>query len=331
MENVKIVVIGGGTGSFTLLSGLKKYFKDLTALVTMADDGGSTGVLRDELGVLPPGDVRQCLVALSDSLKVRDLFNYRFDEGSFEGHSFGNLFLSALEKQTGSFAEGVKTAEELLNIQGRVLPITLDDVVLSMRDGIKKTTGESTISKTSFSKKRPKIWLETRWGKEPKLNPEAKEAINRADIIVIAPGNIYSSLAPSLTMRGVGEALSKSKAKKVYITNLMTKPGQTDGFSVQDFAHELERLAGTKFLTHILYNTNQPGKNLLKKYAQDKELPVEFDQSARKKLRYRLIGADLLADKIWHNPNKRDPIKRTLIRHDPNKVAWEIMRIFFMG
>jgi uncharacterized cofD-like protein len=262
---------------------------------------------------------------------VRDLFNYRFDEGSFKGHSFGNLFLSALEKQTGSFAEGVKVAEEMLNTSGRVLPVTLDDAVLSMRDGIKKTTGESSISKTRFTTKRPKIWLETRWGKEPKLNPEAKEAISQADIIVIAPGNIYSSLAPVLTMRGVGEALSKSKAKKVYITNLVTKPGQTDGFSAQDFAHEIERLTGTKFLTHILYNTNKPDKRLLKKYAQDKELPVEFDQSARKKLRYRLIGADLLADQIWQNPSKRDPLKRTLIRHDPNKVAWEIMRILFVG
>ena len=129
----KIVVIGGGTGSFTLLSGLKHYAKDVTALVNMADDGGSTGLLRDELGVLPPGDVRQCLVALSNSPKVRELFSYRFDNGSLKGHAFGNLFLTALEKMTGSFAEAIDVADEVLNVRGRVIPVTLDNVHLIMR------------------------------------------------------------------------------------------------------------------------------------------------------------------------------------------------------
>lgn len=156
----KIVVIGGGTGSFTVLTGLKHYVSHITALVNMADDGGSTGILRDELGALPPGDVRQCLVALSDSPKVRDLFNYRFEEGSLKGHAFGNLFLSALEKMTGNFAEGVELASEVLNITGRVEPITLDNVTLCAegRDGT-CVRGEFTIAHHELAE-RPRIWLD---------------------------------------------------------------------------------------------------------------------------------------------------------------------------
>jgi len=174
----KFVMIGGGTGSFTLLSGLKQYVQDITALVCMADDGGSTGLLRDELGVLPPGDVRQCLVALSDSPKVRDLFNYRFEEGTLAGHSFGNLFLTALEKMTGSFAEAVELASSVLDISGQVEPITLSDVMLCMSTPEdKKIKGEHKIVNKRFKGKKPKLWL------EPKamLKPKAKEAILNAD------------------------------------------------------------------------------------------------------------------------------------------------------
>ena len=247
VSGAKIVVIGGGTGSFTLLQGIKRYTKDVTALVNMADDGGSTGQLRDELGVLPPGDVRQCLVALSDSPKVRDLFNYRFDEGSLKGHAFGNLFMAALEKMTGSFAEAVELAGNVLNIEGKVEPVTLTDVTLCAegKDG-QPVKGEFTIAHQELAP-RPNIWLEP----EAVANPRAIQAILEADLVVIAPGNLYGSLAPALVIEGVRQALHKTKAKCVYVCNLVSKPGPTDGFSVMDFASEIERLAGGEFLESV--------------------------------------------------------------------------------
>ncbi|MDR1969962.1 MAG: YvcK family protein, partial [Candidatus Nomurabacteria bacterium] len=245
----KIVVIGGGTGSFVVLSGLKNYTNDLTALVSMVDDGGSAGVLRDELGVLPPGDVRQCLVALSRSPRVRDLFNYRFDEGTFSGHSFGNLFLAATEKMTGSFRAGVALASEILNVTGRVEPISTNQVTLFLGDGKKVLRGEDTVDNGKFAP-RPKIWMEPK----PKVNPMAIEAIERADVVVVAPGSLYESLGTVLITPGVAEALTTSQAKIVYICNLVNKLGQTDDFCVHDYATELERLAGRPFIDYVIYN-----------------------------------------------------------------------------
>ncbi len=323
----KIVVIGGGTGSFSVLSGLKNYAKNITALVNMADDGGSTGVLRDELGVLPPGDVRQCLVALSQSPRVRELFNYRFDEGSLKGHAFGNLFLTALEKMTGSFADGVDVAGEVLKIDGKVLPITLDAVTLCLHDGQTSERGQFAMAHSKFAKKRPRVWLDP----VPTLNPLAKTAISEADLIVVAPGNLYGSLAPTLVVPGVGEALAKTSAKCVYICNLVTKPGQTDHFAVHDFASEVERLAGAEFLDYVIYNTNQPGKKLLERYAKAGELPVAIAERKFKTAHYRVKKGDLLATEIWSDSQAADPIgdARTYIRHDPDKLARQIMRVYF--
>ncbi len=325
--DLKIAVIGGGTGSFTLLSGLKEYTSSLTALVNMADDGGSTGLLRDELGVLPPGDVRQCLVALSDAPKLRDLFNYRFEEGSLKGHAFGNLFLTALEKMTGDFAEGVEVAAEVLNISGRVDPITLTNVTLMMKTKSHgEVKGEFLIGESDLGGERPEMWLEPEAG----LNPKAQTAIKEADIVVIAPGNLYGSLAPALIVPGVGEALAASKALKVYICNLVTKPGQTDGYSVSDFASEIERLAGRDFLDAVVFNTRQPDKNLLKKYAGAGELAVAYDMAKLENASYQAFGADLLAGTIWENTSKSDPMAaaRTLIRHDPIVTARSIIELY---
>lgn len=322
------VVIGGGTGSFTLLNGLKSYASNVTALVNMADDGGSTGQLRDEFGVLPPGDVRQCLVALSDSPKVRDLFNYRFEEGALEGHAFGNLFLTALEKMTGSFAEAVELASEVLNVSGKVEPITLTDVTLCSE------TEEGTIIKgqanneaADYHSQKIKLWLEPK----AELNPKALAAIQDADVIVVAPGNLYTSLAPALIVPGLGRALKESKAKKVYVSNLVTKPGQTDGYKVDTFAAEIERLAGEQFLTHVVYNTNPPSADLLDKYAKDGEFPVAVDEKELAKAHYRTRGVDLLASEVWNGGSQHDPLAhtRTYIRHDSDKIARQIMRIHF--
>ena len=324
-DQIKIAVIGGGTGSFTLLSALKNHTKQIAALVNMADDGGSTGQLRDEMGTLPPGDIRQCLVALSKAPEVRDLFNYRFEEGSLKGHAFGNLFLTALEKMTGDFVSGVELASKILNITGRVEPITLDDVrlVAKFSDG-REEVGEFNIGELDFAGVRPELRLEP----NAQANPVAIQAIEEADVVVIAPGNIYGSLAPALIVDGVAEALAKTSALKIYVSNLATKPNQTDGFTVGDFADELERLSGTKFIDVVLYNTEKPSDDLLKRYAKAGEKAVEvgkLDQSRH----YKTVGAPIIAGTIWSS-QVADPIaaSRTLIRHDSVAVAQCIIDLY---
>ena len=329
LMGINIVVIGGGTGSFTLLSGLKNYTHNITALVNMVDDGGSTGQLRDELGVLPAGDVRQCLVALSTSPKVRDLFNYRFDEGSMKGHAFGNLFMAALEKMTGNFTEAVKVAGEVLNIRGRVEPITFDNITLVTRlsDGTVVRGQHEAESLIIPVGERP--WLDL----EPtaRINPQARQAILNADLVVIAPGLLYGSLAPALLVSGVTRALAETKAKKVYVCNLVNKPGQTDEFTVADYASEIERFAGVK-LDHVLYNNHRPSQELIDRYAKDGELLVEWNKEELKKKHFYASGKRLIADEVWENTNAAsDPLaaQRSLIRHDADRVARELMRIYF--
>ena len=327
ITGVKIVVIGGGTGSFTLLQGVKRYAKHVTALVNMADDGGSTGQLRDELGVLPPGDVRQCLVALSDSPKVRDLFNYRFDEGSLKGHAFGNLFLTALEKMTGSFGEAVELAGRVLNIEGRVEPVTLSDVTLCVEgvDG-RPVKGQFTIAHQEIAK-RPKIWLEP----TAVANPAAVRAILRADLVVVAPGNLYGSLAPVLVIDGIRRALHETRAKCVYVCNLVTKPGPTDGFTVKDFASEIERLAGSEFLDYVVFNNDEPSPELMEKYAHGGELVVKYDLNELRRQHYEFRGVPILAKQAWTGAQASDPIAsaRSFIRHDSDAVARQLMRLYF--
>ncbi len=327
-EEIKIAVIGGGTGSFTLLSSLKDYTTQIAALVNMADDGGSTGQLRDELGVLPPGDVRQCLVALSHSPEIRELFNYRFDSGALKGHAFGNLFLTALEKMKGDFAEGINLASQILNVTGSVEPITLENITLAMEDAKGEVCkGEFQISDKDFATCRPKMWLEP---KTAKANPRALGAIANADMIVIAPGNLYGSLAPALLVDGIGQALKNSKALKVYVSNLMTKPGQTDGFSVTDYANEIERIAGTEFLDVVLFNTERPTEKLIQKYAKEGERPVEYDEQLLIEQPYAAVGAKLISSEIWQPTSKADPIasSRTLIRHDSETVARALIDLY---
>jgi uncharacterized cofD-like protein len=326
-HGANIVVIGGGTGSFTLLQGLKNYTGNITALVNMADDGGSTGQLRDELGVLPPGDVRQCLVALSAAPQVRDLFNYRFEEGSLKGHAFGNLFLTALEKMSGNFAEAVELAGSVLKITGQVEPITLSNVKLCAEgaDG-KPIIGECNIGEAEL-KPRPKIWLEP----EANANPAAVRAIMDADMVVIAPGNLYGSLAPALVIEGVQRALRRTKAKCVYVANLVTKPGPTDGFTVKDFADEIERLGGSKFLDYVVFNNDTPSKELMERYAHEGEYAVAFDIDELKKQHYQFRGVPILAKNAWDGAQSSDPLaaSRSFIRHDSDAVARQLMRIYF--
>lgn len=326
-EGAKFVVIGGGTGSFTLLTGLRRYVRDITALVNMADDGGSTGQLRDELGVLPPGDVRQCLVALSNSPKARDLFNHRFSEGTLKGHAFGNLFLAALEDMSGSFADAVELASEVLNITGRVEPVTLTNTTLCSEGSDGKPIRGQFVAAHQELASRPKIWLEP----EAEANPDAVKAILNADVVVIAPGNLYGSLAPALVVPGIGDALVKTAAKRVYVSNLVTKPGPTQGYKVHDFADEIERLAGYEFLDYVLYNTEMPSDELMSRYAHSGEFGVEIEEAAMKARHYRAKGADLLAKKVWTGAQSSDPLAgvRSYIRHNADSVARQLMRVYF--
>ncbi len=328
LNEVKIAVIGGGTGSFTMLSALKKYTSQIAAIVSMADDGGSTGVLRDELGTLPPGDVRQCLVALSDSPKVRDLFEYRFDAGTFSGHSFGNVLLTALEKITGDFSQAVETASDILRIRGVVIPATLDNVRLKMEWEEKSVVlhGERVIDAEYFKQDPRKARLSLT--PSAIANPMALKAIQQADIIVIAPGDLYTSLGPLLVIDGIGDALRRSKAKKIYVSNLVSKHGQTDGFTVGDHASEIERFAGLPFLDAVLYNKQQPSIEIAERYEQEKGYVTKVDEENLTAQHYKAIGGDFLGSMAEASGADTLIGKRSLIRHDADAVAKEILRVY---
>lgn len=327
-DDIKIAVIGGGTGSFTLLSSLRERTTKIAAIVNMADDGGSTGVLRDELGALPPGDVRQCLVALSDSPKIRDLFNYRFEEGTFAGHSFGNLFLSTLEKTTGSFAEAVDTAGEILRVNGTVIPATLDNVRLKMEwPGSSVTLHGERVIDADYFKNDPRK-AELSLVPEATVNPMAISAIEQADLIVIAPGDLYTSLGPLLVIDGIGEALRTTAAKVVYVCNLVTKDGQTNGFTVSDHAAEIERFGGGDFLDAVLYNKQQPSHEILERYHDENAFLVEIDGESLDRQAYHSVGGDFLGDMAVPSPTDSIlPVTRSLIRHNSDALARRLLSI----
>ncbi|MEK7549862.1 MAG: gluconeogenesis factor YvcK family protein [Patescibacteria group bacterium] len=328
----KVVTIGGGTGSFMLLSGLRKYPIELSAIVSMADDGGSTGVLRDELGVLPPGDVRQCLVALSESSDIlRDLMNYRFANGGLSGHSFGNLFLSALEKITGSFSEGVLEASKILNVKGEVIPVTATDTSLKVKlaDGT-VLSGEHEIN---TSKLIGKIGIKRAFlAPQAKANKKAIEKILSADLIVIGPGNHYCSILPNLLVEGIPEAILKSKAKVVYNCNLSNKRGHTDGFSLDDYVDEINGFLGGDRIDFVTFNTKKASEALVKRYKQKDGGLVTFEEEDRARRGYRVIRADLLSRiKTKHDPSDKISAERSFIRHDGERLAKVLIMLLELG
>ncbi len=312
-----IVVIGGGTGTFGLLSGLKDRTPHLTALVSMADDGGSTGMLRDEYDVLPPGDIRKALIALARTPQMRNLFDYRFSDGGLAGHSFGNLFLSTVEKMSDNFAHAVQLAGTLLNIQGQVLPITLDKVTLALHDGDRTIRGEAKLSRgVTLQNPRPTVQLEP----QAHITAEAKAAILDADAVVIAPGSLYSSLAAALVVDGVADALAASRAKKIFVCNLVSEHGQTDGFDVRDYAAEIERFLDNKVkLDYVLYNTHEPNPDLLQRYESEDRTWVSFDRAKLQHTHFTAVGDNFLSPTNGGS--------RTLIRHDSDKVADTLLQI----
>lgn len=314
----RIVVIGGGTGNFAVLRGLKQFSVELTAIVSMADDGGSTGILRDELGVLPPGDVRQCLVALSNSSSLmRSLMNYRFENGGLGGHSFGNLLLSALEKVTGSFEKAVEEMGQILLIRGKVIPVTNHHVRLRMiLNNRKILEGEKEIYLSQeIDQGYKSIYLEP----YSEANPHAIEEINKADLIVLGPGGFHTSLIPNLLVSGISEALLAARGKKIFVVNLMNRKGQTTDFKAGNYLSELIPYIGDDVFDYILVNSQSPPGELLDIYAEEGTL-VENDLEGD-----RVITAPFLGD-LKEGP-KMDLIKRSLIRHDPDKLAAELMKI----
>ncbi len=320
----KIVVIGGGTGTFTVLSGLKKYPVELSAIVSMADDGGSTGVLRDELGVLPPGDVRQCLVALSNSSKIlRDIFNYRFDSGGLAGHSFGNLFLSALEKVTGNFEDAVIEAARLLGVRGSVIPVTLEKTRLEAElENGETLHGERVIDAARSNSEIGirKIWL------EPTVHAtyRAVNAIEEADLVILGPGDLYTSIVPNLLVQGVSEALRRTKAKTAYIINLMTKFGQTNSFKALDFVSTIESFVGKNLVDYLIVNTRKPSDELIDIYASEKEYFVEPQVEILQKAGYQVVDGDFISRAV-HEKVSVDVLRRSLVRHDYDKLAQAIL------
>lgn len=322
----KIVVMGGGTGTYTVLRGLKKYPVNLSAIVAMTDDGGSSGILRDELGVLPPGDIRQCLVALSESSEImRELFCYRFTKGGLKGHNLGNLLISALEKMEGGFDQALEKLHQILALQGKVIPVTLNKAkLLAELENGKILFGEHEITECKLLRKHPlkRIFLQPK----AKINPRAFFAIKEADLIIIGPGNFYSSLIPLFLVDGVTKALKQTKAKILYNINLMTKHGQADNSSVFDFVQTIESYLEKNTIDIVLFNTETPDKKLLNKYNKEGELVKVPSEKNFKKDGKVFIGKNLLSREI-HKQEKSDLLKRTLIRHDSDKLAKTIMEI----
>ena len=306
----KVVTIGGGTGSYIVLRGLKEFPLDITAIVSMFDSGGSSGTLRDEFGVLPPGDVRRCLVALSEGKRaeiVRELFNFRFENGnSLKGHSFGNLFLVALSSVYGGDIEGIRKASELLNIKGKVLPVSLDksDLHAILENG-EEIVGETNIDipKHDGAVKIQKVFLEP----PAKIFEETRQAISEADVIVIGPGDPYTSIIPNLLVDGVSDALRESKGVKVVVTNLMSKWGETHGFEASDMARELLTYSGLEKFDVCICNTAKMDPKLVATYEKEKKFPIQCDNKLPEFAK-KIITGDYFSE-------------ADIARHDSTKIA----------
>lgn len=304
----RTVAVGGGTGLSMLLSGAKNITNNLTAIVSVGDDGGSSGRLRESMGILPPGDIRHCITALADDEDlVNKLFKYRFDNGDgLEGHSFGNLFITALCNITGSMVTAVQASSRVLSIRGRVLPATLDDMKLAaeMEDG-RIIHGESTIPEANGKIKR--LFSEPA---NCKALPDVISAIRNAELIILGPGSLYTSVIPNLLIKEIAEEIAASKAKKIYVCNIMTQPGETDDYKVSDHIKALFKHAGSnKIIDAVLVNDYLPEK-LADNYQKTNSYPVKLDYAEVRKLGVKVFAKKLILDS-----------KEGLVRHSSNRVA----------
>ena len=303
----KIVAIGGGTGLSTLLRGLKQYSSNITAIVTVADDGGSSGRLRREMGILPPGDIRNCIAALADEEKLlTELFQYRFHAGDgLSGHSFGNLFISAMTEITGDLEQAIDASAKVLAIRGKVLPATLTDVSLwaKLADG-RIIEGESKITEAMGQIRQ--IGCHPA---DPVALPAALAAIKEADYIIIGPGSLYTSIIPNLLVPAIRQALAQVTVPRVYVCNIMTQPGETDNYSVADHIRAIEGVCEERIFDAVLAQRTAPSPQSLQLYAQEHSHPVFLDREEVGKMGYRIVLANVMAEdevtaKVSHDPQR---------------------------
>ncbi|MBI2611024.1 YvcK family protein [Candidatus Kaiserbacteria bacterium] len=312
----RVVTIGGGTGSYVVLRGLKEYPFSITAVISMFDSGGSSGVLRDEFGILPPGDIRRALVALSEGKRaeiLRELFNFRFENGgTLKGHSFGNLFLAALSSIYGSDIEAIRKASELLDIKGQVLPVSLDNSNLHaiLEDGT-EIVGETNIDvpKHDGSKSIKKVFLDP----PAKLFEETAEAIGKADTIIIGPGDPYTSVIPNLLVEGMREALLQSGAKKVFVCNLLSKWGETNGYVASDIADAVLSYSGLQKFDYAICNTSPMEAKLVAAYEKERKYPIQCDDKLSEYAK-KIITGDFFSE-------------ADIARHDSAKIAKTISEL----
>ncbi len=306
----KIVVIGGGTGLATMLRGLKKHTNNITAIVTVADDGGGSGVLREDLGILPPGDIRNCILALADTEPLmEELLQYRFKDGRLKDQSFGNLFLAAMDGISNNFEEAVQKMSSVLAVTGRVVPVTLDNMILKakLQNG-KIIDGESNIPKYALQYNSPidEVFIEP---KDAKAVKEALTAINCADAVILGPGSLYTSIIPNILIGDVRDALCKTKALRIYVSNIMTQPGETDNFNVCDHVKAIQKHAGCRVVDYVLVNTGKISNDLEEKYQQDNSSMVNINEKQIAKLGIGVIRSDFVK------------IQKGYVRHDADKLA----------
>ncbi|MEW6088264.1 MAG: YvcK family protein [bacterium] len=315
----RIVAIGGGTGLPVLLRGIKEYTSNISAIVTVADDGGSSGELRKGMKILPPGDIRNCLVSLADSAPLMgNLFQYRFGrETGLDGHSFGNIFIAAMSEVVGDFGEAVKESSKVLAIRGNVIPVTLNDVQIGafMKDG-REVIGESKITKSEGG-------IKSIFTKPEKIYPteDALKAIEEAEAIIMGPGSLYTSIIPNLLVKDIPEVIEKSDAVKIYICNIMTQPNETDGYTVSDHLQAIMDHVPGRLIDYVIVNNGEIGEEFLQSYKAEKSYPVKLDRKKTEKMGIKIIEDDLLAIE------KGASIAGDLIRHDPNKIAYLILRL----
>lgn len=319
MGPLRIVAIGGGTGLSTLLRGLKRYAQepreiDITAVVTVTDDGGSSGRLRRDFDVLPPGDIRNCMVALSeDEALLSKLFQYRFSEGrGLKGHSFGNLFVAALSHITGDFAQAVKVSSEILASVGRIYPATADNVVLeAVLENGRILSGETRISKSQSRIKTIRLLPAT-----CKPLPETLAAVAEADLITLGPGSLFTSVVPNLLVDEIPSAIQRSPAIKAYLANLMWQPGETTGFTASDHVEALHNHAGRRLLDVVIVNDKPIPPSQRRKYALQKARPVLNDYDRLKQMGLEVVSADLLGEgsTVRHSPEATAAVAVELAR-----------------
>lgn len=315
-RGTKIVAIGGGTGLSTLLRGLKDFSANITAVVTVADDGGSSGRLRREMGVLPPGDIRNCIAALADEEKLlTELFQYRFTAGEgLEGHSFGNLFLTAMSDVVGDLEGAVSASSKVLAIRGKVLPATLSDVSLwaKFADG-KIVEGESNIPEVGgkiveFGCNPP----------NPPALPAVIKAIEQAEYIILGPGSLYTSIIPNLLVSEIREAIAQSSVPRIYVCNIMTQPGETDGYTVADHIKAIDQVCGGKIFDAVLVQGRSPSAQALRKYADEGSHPVYLDREEVSGLGRRIVPANVMNENL----------ENSYVRHDSKLLAKALFRWF---